>query len=208
MQTSDRRVQVAAAFSDPGRLDTHTAFVRWGDGTQSAARVSERDGIGAAVADHQYATNGPYTVTITVRDDDGGETSVERRVGGGGSAAGPAKASFAGSKSSIRVDRNRRFAFSFRAGRGLTGSAVFRSVKKVRVSRKARVRLATKRFRVGSSGRVKLRIRLSKKHLRTLRLNRSIRVRVTVTLENSAGLTSTASKTITLKPPKPKRRRG
>ena len=102
----------------------------------------------------------------------------------------------------------RRFAFSFRAGRGLTGGGVFRSVKKVRVSRKARVTLATKRFRVGSRGRVKLRIRLSKKDLRILRRNRSIRVRVTVKLENSAGLTSTASKTITLKPPKPKRRRG
>ena len=76
----NRRLQIAAPFADPGRLDTHTALVRWGDGTQSAARVSERHGIGATVADHQFARKGAYTVRLTVRDDDGGERSVERQV--------------------------------------------------------------------------------------------------------------------------------
>jgi hypothetical protein len=50
-------------------------------------------------------------------------------------------------------------------------------------------------------GKVTLRLRLSKRSFRILRLNRSIRTRVTVILKNSAGLTSTASKRVTLKAP-------
>jgi sugar lactone lactonase YvrE len=129
---------------------------------------------------------------------------------GGGGAAGPsppAKASFAGSKSSITVSRKRSFKFSFRATPGLTGTAVFESVKKVRLSRKQKVTLAKKSFRVPASGKVTLRIKLSKKKFRILKLNRKIRTSVTVTLKNTAGLTSKASKKLTVKAPKPKRRR-
>lgn len=123
----------------------------------------------------------------------------------GAGAMAPAKASFAGSRSSIRVDRRGRFRFSFRASPRLTGTAVFASVGKVRVSPRRNVRrrvtLARKSFTVPASGKVTLRIRLSKRSFRILRLNRRIRTRVTVTLRNAAGLTSTASKRITLKAP-------
>jgi hypothetical protein len=53
---------------------------------------------------------------------------------------------------------------------------------------------------------VTLRIRLSEKVLGILKLNRSIRTRVAVTLKNTAGSTSTARKRITLKAPEPQRR--
>jgi YVTN family beta-propeller protein len=113
----------------------------------------------------------------------------------------PPKASFAGSKSSITVRRDRRFKFSFRATPGLKGRAVFKSVNKVRVSLKRRVTLARKSFTVPAGGKVTLRLRLSKKKFRILKRSGKIRTRVTVTLVNSAGLTSTARKTVLLKAP-------
>ena len=118
----------------------------------------------------------------------------------------PARASFAGSKSSIRVDSKGRFRFGFHAGPALTGRAVFQSVKKVRLSRRSgttkRITLARRSFTVPASGQVTLRIKLSKRGLRTLKLNRKIGTRVTVRLENAAGLTSTATKKIVLNAPK------
>jgi virginiamycin B lyase len=139
--------------------------------------------------------------------------------GGGGGTGGaalppsaPAKASFARSPSTVRVNRKRRFRFRFDATARLTGRAVFKSVRRIRVSRKRgvrrrRVTLARKSFTVPASGKVVLRIRLSKKNFRILKLNRRIRTRVTVTLKNAAGLTSKASKRVTLKRPRKRRRR-
>jgi Ca2+-binding RTX toxin-like protein len=140
----------------------------------------------------------------------GGDGSGGSGGGATGTAAGgataPAKASFADSKSSIRVDRKGRFRFTFHAGPGLTGKAAFKSVKKVLLSRTSkttkRVLLAQKSFTAPASGQVTLKMKLSKRSLRILKLNREIRTRVTVTLKNAAGLTSTASKTISLKAPK------
>jgi hypothetical protein len=126
-------------------------------------------------------------------------------TGPGGSTA-PAKASFAGSKSSIRVNRHGRFRFSFHADPRLTGRAVFGSVSKVRLSRTSaaarQVTIARRPFTVQAGGKVTLRVKLSARNLRVLKLNRRIRTRVTVTLANPAGLTSEASKLITLRAPK------
>ena len=119
----------------------------------------------------------------------------------------PAKASFSGSKTSIRVSRKRSFKFSFRATAGLKGTAVFESVKKVRTSRKKKVKLVRKSFTVPATGKVTLRLRLSKKAFRILKLNRKIRTRVTVSLTNAAALSSKASTQVTLKAPKRKRGR-
>jgi Ca2+-binding RTX toxin-like protein len=114
-------------------------------------------------------------------------------------AGGLAKASFAGSKRSVKVSRTGRFSYSFRAGAGLRGKAVFRSVNKVRASRRARVTLAKKSFKAPSSRKVTLKIKLSRKNLAILRRNRKIKTKVTVTLKNGAGLSSVASTTVTLK---------
>lgn len=56
----------------------------------------------------------------------------------------PAKAGFAGSRSSIRVGRNRKFMFTFHATPGLTGTAAFKSVKQVRVTREKKVALSAR----------------------------------------------------------------
>ena len=51
---------LSATFTDPGSADTHTITVSWGDGASTAGLA------------HAYAAAGLYTVTVTVRDDDGG----------------------------------------------------------------------------------------------------------------------------------------
>jgi Ca2+-binding RTX toxin-like protein len=116
-------------------------------------------------------------------------TSVDRSVvappGGGGSGA-PAKASFAGSKKTVKVSRTGRFSYRFKAGAGLKGKAVFKNVAK-------------KSFTVPASGRVTLKMKLSRAKLALLRRNGKIKTKLTVTLRNSAGASSVASKSLTLK---------
>jgi hypothetical protein len=155
------------------------------------------------------APNSLYHYRLTATNNSDTTTGSDRsfRTAPAGVPGPPAKASFAGSKSSITVSSKGGFKFSFRATPGLTGTAVFGSVKKVRVSRKQKVTLAKKSFRVPASGKVTLKIKLSKKIFRILKLNRTIRTSVTVTLKNAAGRTSKASKKLTIKAPKPKRRR-
>jgi hypothetical protein len=107
--------------------------------------------------------------------------------------ARPRKANLAGVKKTIRVKRNRRFRISFRAGRGLKGTARFRGARRT---------LARKSFKVPRSGRVRLTLRLSRKNFRLLKRRRSIKTKLTVTLRNTAGLTSKASKRVTLRAPR------
>ncbi len=53
-------VTIGVSFTDPGSADTHTINVTWGDGTTNGS------------LSHAYTAAGLYTVTATVRDDDGG----------------------------------------------------------------------------------------------------------------------------------------
>ena len=62
-----------------------------------------------------------------------------------------------------------------------------------------RVTLARKSFTVPAAGKVTMRVKLSRKNLRILRRNRRITVRVTVKLRSAAGLSSTATRRLTLK---------
>jgi Ca2+-binding RTX toxin-like protein len=116
----------------------------------------------------------------------------------GPAGGGPAKASFAGSKRSVKVSRTRRFSYRFRGGAGLAGRAVFASTGKVTVSRRASVTLARKSFSVPGSGTVTLRVRLSRRNMAILRRNRTIRTRIKVTLRNATA-SSVATRTFTLK---------
>lgn len=69
-------VNVAAAFTDPGVQDTHGATIAWGDGSVSAAAISEASGAGSASGSHSYAAAGQYVVTIAVTDKDGASASA------------------------------------------------------------------------------------------------------------------------------------
>jgi uncharacterized protein len=61
-------VSASVPFTDPDKLDTHTATWDWGDGSTSAGAVAESDGAGTISGNHAYATPGVYTVTVTVYD--------------------------------------------------------------------------------------------------------------------------------------------
>src|SRR5262249_19432070 len=73
-----KALSFSATFSDPGVLDTHTASINWGDGTSGSGKVTESGGNGSVAADHTYADNGTYTITLRVTDDDGGYHEVPR----------------------------------------------------------------------------------------------------------------------------------
>ena len=126
--------------------------------------------------------------------------------GGGGPGGGdpgpvaPGPASFAASNRTIDVKKSGRFALRFRAAAGLTGRVTLVSAKKMRTgAKRKRVTLARRSFTVPASGQVVLKLKLTRKNLRVLRSNRKIKTDVTVTLTNSAGRSSTARTTITLK---------
>ena len=57
-------------FSDPGTNDTHSAVIDWGDTTSDVLESVS----GSIFADHVYADNGDYAVSITLTDDDGAST--------------------------------------------------------------------------------------------------------------------------------------
>jgi PKD domain len=69
-------MSVAAAFSDAGTNDTHTASIDWDDATTSSGGVVESGGSGTASASHTYTAAGIYSISATVTDDDGGSVTA------------------------------------------------------------------------------------------------------------------------------------
>ncbi len=71
---------LVVTFADDGSADTHTANVRWGDGSANALGVTENpfgppgavDGaLGFAEGEHSYRQAGSYVGEVCVTDDDG-----------------------------------------------------------------------------------------------------------------------------------------
>jgi hypothetical protein len=105
------------------------------------------------------------------------------------------------------VKASRRFVYRFRATPGLRGQAVLRTRVKVatsagRLRRLRHLTVARRRFALRPNGAVALRIKLSPRQLRILRLNRRLRLIVRVTVRDDDGRSATASKRLLLLPPK------
>jgi hypothetical protein len=80
----------AFTFTDKGALDTHIAMIDWGDGTPpEPALVIEGPfgpengpggSSGTVEAEHSYADNDPYTITVDLQDDGVGNNEDTARV--------------------------------------------------------------------------------------------------------------------------------
>ncbi len=114
----------------------------------------------------------------------------------------PATLSFAGTKRTIRVDRRGRLSYSFTAAGGVTGALKFATKYRVWVSskRKRKATILAKSFKVPGSGKVKLKLKLSKKSLGILKRNRKLTLKVGITVWNQGG-PAYVSKKLTLKAP-------
>ena len=65
-------VTANVSISDPGTLDTQTCVIDWGDGSTSGPIAAPAGPGSSCSASHAYATPGPFTVTASVTDKDGG----------------------------------------------------------------------------------------------------------------------------------------
>ena len=109
----------------------------------------------------------------------------------------------------LRVNRVRRIAYHFRARPGLQGLTVLRTrvqaaTTRGRLRRLRHFTIARKRFAVPASGKVVTRIRLTPRQLRTLRINKRLRLIVTVAVRDDEGRVARASKRLLLLPPRPR----
>jgi thermitase len=115
----------------------------------------------------------------------------------------PPKPNLGGARKRTRVSKRGRFSYLFKATPGMSGSVLFRTHRKVEVSRRAKLTLARRPFTViRTDGRVAVAVKLSRRQLRILRRNRKLVLDVTATVRNFAGLSAQAQKRLTLLPPK------
>lgn len=70
----------SVSFADPGVLDTHAAFINWGDDSVSLGQVTESKGHGTIVGNHVYRAPGNYVIMFPVTDKDGARVVVAKHV--------------------------------------------------------------------------------------------------------------------------------
>jgi hypothetical protein len=110
--------------------------------------------------------------------------------------------SLAGAKSALRVSRRGVFNYAFGATRGVTGRIAFRTRRKVTVARRVHLSLGSRAFTGQTTGRVAVKVRLSRKQLRLLRRNGRFLLRVTANARGPVGESLLATRGLTLRPPR------
>lgn len=183
-------LQVIHAVSDDG--------VTWRQGTAARQDIATAGGISglrvATAADH---------IGVTVWR--GGTGAGDIRVVPVGpdaprSASPPATGvvSFKTAPRSLRVSKTGRFTYKFLATPLRSGKIGLKSTKKVKVgSNKRFIKLAAKKFTSPTTGKVKVKFRLSKTNLKALKRKHRIRFNVTATLTGKTFQTK-----LTLRAPK------
>jgi hypothetical protein len=68
---SGNTINLSFSFTDAGSADTHKATIAWGDGSTSTTLVDPATSP-VSGKEHTYNGLGPYTITVTVTDDDAG----------------------------------------------------------------------------------------------------------------------------------------
>jgi Ca2+-binding RTX toxin-like protein len=68
----------SGSFTDVGTLDTHQ--VRWDFGDGTVIDFHSSTDLNALTATHVYVASGVYTLTLSIRDDDTGLTSISKTV--------------------------------------------------------------------------------------------------------------------------------
>lgn len=63
-------IALRARFADPGRADTHTASIAWGDGAVEPVPVADEPGEGEVYATHSYLDELEVEATVCVTDDE------------------------------------------------------------------------------------------------------------------------------------------
>jgi hypothetical protein len=94
-----------------------------------------------------------------------------------------------------------------RNGFVVTGRLSGKTINRVSVTRKRRIKLRTKSFRVGAHARKTVKLRLPKVLRRVLKRKRKLRLRLTAKVRDPAGHTRTVKKRLTPKLKRKKRRR-
>ena len=74
-QKEGQLMTLTAAASDVGTGDVHSATIAWGDGSSSAATLTENNGNISISGTHRYADAGFYSATVTVNTVGGLSTS-------------------------------------------------------------------------------------------------------------------------------------
>ena len=75
--TSNDTFGFVGSFSDPGVVDHPWSYViEWGDGSDATEGATNAQGA-SITEDHQFCAAGPYTVSLSVTDKDGGVDSDE-----------------------------------------------------------------------------------------------------------------------------------
>lgn len=71
---SGSTIDVGTTFTDPGLLDAHTVVITWAEGVSQTLELAP--GETSFSTQHTFSMPGIYTVTVLLRDEDGGETSA------------------------------------------------------------------------------------------------------------------------------------